>query len=191
MTNGNLKRILILLIKILYFCFFVCNFLIILSSILGGQVLTFFVLRVARQLIFSIDSTTSSLGKIEPFEWGLIEASELRNPPGNARDLTRVSNSSDFALFVDGEKPLRNAAECQESSACPTNCPVSERDALISRHRRALLCLKGTPVSRTLQFTCSVPCPAWKTASPLIVWLRNGTVVYFGLFISRNILIII
>ena len=180
MTNGNLKRILILLIKILYFCFFVCNvFNFSFFDTWRPSFNVFFVLRIARQLIFSIDSTTSSLGKIEPFEWGLIEASELRNPPGNARNLTFVSNSSDFVLFVDGERPLRNAAECQDSSTCSTNCPVSERDALISRHRRALLCLKGTSATRTLQFTCSVPCPAWRTASPRIVWLRNGTVVYF------------
>ena len=135
------------------------------------------VLCVARQLNFFINSTTSFIGKIEPFDWGLIQANELRNPPDKARNLVTISFSSDFALFVDGEKPLRNAAECPESSTCSTNCPVSERDALISRHRRALLCLKGTPATRTLQFTCSVPCPAWQAAAPHIVWLRDGHLV--------------
>ena len=132
---------------------------------------------VARQLYFSIDYTNSSLGKMEPFEWLLIEANELRNLPDKARNLTRFSNSSDFAFFVDGAKPLRNAAECSESSTCLTNCSVSERDALISRHRCVLLCLKDTPATRTLQFTCSVPCPLWQAAAPHVVWLRDGQLV--------------
>ena len=173
-------RILILLIKILYFCFFVCfkiNKLFYFFRYSEAKSSRFIVLCVARQLYFSIDSTNFSLGKMEPFDWGRIDANELRNPPDKARNLTRVSNSSDFAFFVDGEKPLRNAAECPESSMCSTNCPVSECDALISRHRRALLCLKGTPATRTLQFTCSVPCPAWQAAAPHVVWLRDGQLV--------------
>ena len=132
---------------------------------------------VARQLYFSINSTSSSLGILEPFDWGDIDADILKNPPNNPRNLTLTSDSSISTLFVDGEKLLRrNAIECPQS-ACPTICLVSERDALISRQRRALLCLKGTPATSTLQFTCSVPCPAWKPAAPRIVWLQNGALV--------------
>ena len=134
---------------------------------------------VARQLYFSIDSTNFSLGKMEPFNWGLIEANVLKNSSDEdkARNLIPFSKSSDSTLFVEGEKPLRrNATECSVST-CPINCPASERDALISRHRRALLCLKDTPATRTLHFTCSMPCPAWQPAVPHLVWLRDGQLV--------------
>ena len=115
---------------------------------------------------------------MEHFDWGQIEADKLKNPPENARQLIRVSNSSDATLFVDGEMPLRrNATKCP-LSACPTICPLSERDALISRQRRALLCLKGAAATRVLQFTCSVPCPAWQPAAPRIIWLLNGALVH-------------
>ena len=103
-----------------------------------------------------------------------IEANDLKNPPSGARNLWSVIDSNVSSLFADGEKPFRSAHECNASN-CSTNCPDSERDAVISRRRRALLCLKGPTTLRRLQFTCSVPCPAWQPAAPRIVWLQMRT----------------
>ena len=145
---------------------------------------------LARQLTFSIHSGKLSLGSLTFFPWGTIEAKNLRTPPNNARQLVLVNELNESTLFVDGEKPFTSDSECplaSEASVCPTNCPHSERGAngsFISRQRRALLCLNGTSSTQTLEFTCSVPCPAYKPASPRIVWLRNGTLVHYETFIN-------
>lgn len=132
---------------------------------------------LARQRTFLINSTKPSLGTLAPFPWGSIEAKDLKTPPSGARKLVLVSESNESRLFADGDKPLKSESECPltpKASVCLTNCPDSERGAnglVISRQRRALLCLNGTNSTQTLTFTCSVPCPAWKLASPRIVWL--------------------
>lgn len=150
----------------------ICFYILVLHSLL------------ARQLLFSINSTSAVLGTLTPFDWGTIEAQELKTPPNGARNLVLVSQTKESSLFVDGEKPYVSESECPQtanSRTCPTNCPISERGAngpFISRQRRALLCLNDTSSTQTLRFTCSVPCPAWKPASPRIIWLKNGTVVY-------------
>ena len=154
---------------------------------------------LARQLFLSIKSTSAFLGALTPFDWGTIEAQDLKTPPSGARNLLLVSQSNESSLFVDGDKPFRSDAECPRASrtpieqSCTTNCPASERDdtgSFISRRRRAVLCLNGTSSTQTLRFTCSVPCPAWRPASPRIIWLRNGIKVHYEAII-RNFFIII
>lgn len=135
---------------------------------------------LARQLTFNISSTKGPLGVLNQFDWGSIEANELRNPSVGSRNLSFISNSSEFTLFVDGQKPFRSESECPVSSKCPINCPASELNAAISRSRRSLLCLRNTATTHsslprfTLKLTCSVPCPAWQPAAPRLVWLENG-----------------
>ena len=126
-----------------------------------------------------------------PFDWGTIETQELKTPPNGSRNLVLIRQSSEFSLFADGDKPFTSDADCPHTPIermCPINCPASERGdngSFISRRRRAVLCLNGTSSTQTLRFTCSVPCPAWKPASPRIVWLRNGIKVIskFGNFV--------
>ena len=151
---------------------------------------------LARQLSFSIYYDELLLGTLEPFEWNTIEAVQLTTPPSGARDLVLVSKSSEYSLFVDGLKPFTSEFECSNESQCPINCPESERGAngsLISRRRRALLCINSTSSTHTINFTCSVTCPAWMQASPRIVWIRNGTMVHLLVkhFVFRNIFIFI
>ena len=136
---------------------------------------------LARQLNFSIDANGLSLGTLPPFDWGTIEANDLSKPPNDSRNLVLVHKTSISSLFVDGLKPFTNEFECNEQN-CPTNCPDSERGAngsFISRLRRAMLCMNDTGLSKTFNFTCSVPCPAWKHALPRIVWMKNETEVPF------------
>ena len=144
---------------------------------------------LARQLRFSIVSNGLSLGTLEPFDWGTIEAKDLIKPPSDARNLTLLHQANISSLFVDGLKPYKSESECNEQK-CPTNCPDSERDvngSFISRQRRALLCLNDTDLSNTFNFTCSVPCPAWKHAVPLIVWMKNDTLVHMTCLLSLKI----
>ena len=139
---------------------------------------------LARQLSFSIDSNGLSFGNLAPFDWGTIEADALRKPPSGARNLVLVQQTSISSFFVDGLKPFTNDSECNERN-CPMNCPDSERGvngSFISRQRRALLCLNDTALSNTFNFTCSVPCPAWKHAVPRIVWMKNDTLVHMIYF---------
>lgn len=145
-----------------------------------------FIFFAARQITFSIKSDAESVGTMEKFDWGGIAANDLKKPPSGARNLSSVIDSNVFSLFADGEKPFRIAHECIASN-CSTNCPDSESDAVISRRRRALLCLKGTTTQRRLQFTCSVPCPAWQPARPRIVWLANGKKVLRTLQINKSL----
>ena len=153
------------------FCWYTVNFLL------------------ARQLSFSINANGLSLGTLAPFDWGTIEAKDLRNPPSDARKLELVHKTTMSSLFVDGLNPFTNESECNERN-CPMICPDSERGAngsFISRLRRAMLCLNDTGLSKTFNFTCSVPCPAWKHALPRIVWMKNETVVPLILIVYRNI----
>lgn len=144
---------------------------------------------LARQLFFAINSSNASLGTLVPFDWGTIEAKDLKTPPSDARSLVLVAESKEHSLFVDGEKPFTSEIECTRMNnehACTTNCPESERGAngsFISRHRRALICLKSNSSIQSLKITCSVPCPAWMLASPHIVWIINGTVVLSKIFV--------
>ena len=136
---------------------------------------------LARQLSFSIDANGLSLGTLTPFDWGTINASDLIKSPNGSRNLVLVHKTSISSLFVDGLKPFKHKFECNERK-CPTNCPDSERGAngsFISRHRRAMLCVNDTHLPEIFNFTCSVPCPAWKHALPRIVWMQNETVVHF------------
>ena len=136
---------------------------------------------LARQLSFSIDANGLSLGTLTPFDWGTIEASDLSKPPSDSRDLVLVHKTSISSLFVDGLKPFKDEFECNERH-CPMNCPDSERGAngsFISRRRRAMLCVNDTLLPEIINFTCSVPCPAWKHALPRIVWMNNETEVFF------------
>ena len=136
---------------------------------------------LARQLSFAIDANGFSLGTLTPFDWGTIEANDLRKPPSDSRNLVLVHKTSISSLFVDGFKPFTHEFECNERH-CPTNCPDSERGAngsFISRLRRAMLCVNDTHLPKIFNFTCSVPCPAWKHALPRIVWMKNETVVHF------------
>lgn len=134
------------------------------------------ILLIARQLEFSINSLNEPVGILKPFEWGSLKAKDLHSSPVGARNLWLVSESSEATLFADGEKPFKSASECSANStaSCPANCPDFEHNAVISRRRRALLCLKGTSVERTLNFTCSMSCPAWIPAAPRLVWFRDG-----------------
>ena len=139
---------------------------------------------LARQLRFSIDAKGLSLGTLTPFDWGTIEANDLRKPPSDSRNLVLVHNTSISSLFVDGLKPFTDEFECNERTvlSCPRNCPDSERGAngsFISRRRRAMLCVNDILLHEIFNFTCSVPCPAWKQASPRIVWMKNEAVVRF------------
>ena len=134
---------------------------------------------LARQLSFSIDANGLSLGTLTPFDWGTIEANDLRNPPNGSRNLVLVHKTSISSLFVDGLEPFKHKFECNEQH-CPTNCPDSERGvngSFISRVRRTLLCVNDTHLPKIFNFTCSVPCPAWKHALPRILWMKNETVV--------------
>ena len=136
---------------------------------------------LARQLSFSIDANGLSLGTLTPFDWGTIEANDLSKPPSDSRNLLLLHKTSISSLFVDGLKPFKHKFECNESH-CPTNCPDSERGAngsFISRLRRAMLCVNDTLLPEIFNFTCSVPCPAWKHALPRIVWMKNETEVPF------------
>ena len=139
---------------------------------------------LVRQLVFSVNSTSAFVGTLTPFDWGTIEAQDLKTPPSGARNLVLVSKSDKFSLFVDGDKPYVSESECPRtpnSRTCPTNCPISERGvngSFISRRRRSLLCLNSTSSTETYRFSCSVPCPAYRPASPRIIWLINGTVVH-------------
>ena len=136
---------------------------------------------LARQLSFSIDANGLSLGTVPPFDWGTIEANDLNKPPSDSRNLVLVHKTSISSLFVDGLKPFTHEFECNELN-CPTNCPDSERGAngsSISRRRHAMLCVNDTLLPESFNFTCSVPCPAWKHALPQIVWMKNETVVHF------------
>ena len=136
---------------------------------------------LARQLRFSIDANGLSLGTLTPFDWGTIEANDLRKPPSGSRNLVLAHKTSISSLFVDGLKPFTHEFECNERN-CPTNCPDSERGAngsFISRLRRAMLCVNDTFLPEIFNFTCSVPCPALKQALPRIVWVKNETVVRF------------
>ena len=150
---------------------------------------------LARQLSFSIDANGSngiSLGTLAPFDWGTIEANDLKKPPNGSRNLVLVHKTSISSLFVDGLKPFKDEFECNPLN-CSTNCPHSERGAngsFISRRRRAMLCMNDTGLSKSFNFTCSVPCPAWKHALPRIVWMKNETVVLLILidFLSTLIL---
>ena len=125
------------------------------------------------------------LGTLKPFEWGTIEAKDLLKPPSSARKLVLVQQTKMSSLFADGEKPFTDNFECNEQN-CPTNCPESERGAngsSISRQRRAMLCMNDSDMSKVFNFTCSLPCPAWKHALPRIVWLKNGTEVSLTLIL--------
>ena len=136
---------------------------------------------LARQLSFSIDANGLSLGTLTPFDWGTIEANDIRKPPNGSRNLVLVHKTSVSSLFVDGLKPFTHEFECNERN-CPTNCPDSERGAngsFISRRRRTMLCVNDTLLHEIFDFTCSVPCPAWKHALPRIVWMKNEAVVRF------------
>ena len=135
---------------------------------------------LARQLSFSIDANGLSLGTLSPFDWGTIEANDLSKPPSDSRNLVLVHKTSISSLFVDGLKPFTD--ELCNYRNCPTNCPDSERGAngsFISRRRRAMLCVNDTLLPEIINFTCSVPCPAWKHAIPRIVWMKNETMVPF------------
>ena len=136
---------------------------------------------LARQLSFSIDANGLSLGTVTPFDWGTIEANDLRKPPSDSRNLVLVLKTSISSLFVDGLKPFTHEFECNEQN-CSKNCPASERGAngsFISRRRRAMLCVNDTLLPEIFNFICSVPCPAWKHALPRIVWMKNEIEVSF------------
>ena len=187
---GMIMSIIPRVIRNLLFCFFVCfiisYYLCKIRVYLWNNVYRFAffcIFLLARQLIFSINSTNASLGTLTPIDWGTIETKDLRAPPNGARNLVLVRKTKNYSLFVDGVIPYTSESECSrtpKTSACPTNCPDSERGAngsVISRRRRGLLCLNGTNSTQYLTFTCSVPCPSYKPASPRIIWLNNGSVV--------------
>ena len=134
----------------------------------------------ARQLKFSIETSKLFLGSLEPFEWSIIEADQLKRPQKGSRKLVLVRNSTAYSLFVDGLMPFTNEFECPNEPQCPANCPGSERGAngsFISRQRRALLCLHKSSTTDILKFTCSVPCPAWRHTLPRIIWMTNSIVI--------------
>ena len=92
----------------------------------------FILLIIPRQLSFVIDS----YGKLEPYQWELIDAGILRNPPHE--NIWSIKNSSDYNLLIDSEKPFKIIS----NELCPINYPESENDALISRHKHLVLYLK-------------------------------------------------